>query len=211
VGVFGVGFHVLVEKYDAYEALMGGHGPAVGVEAFRTALASARKPRRLLLMEYLPGPERSVDVLAHDGTLVTAIARRKQRGFQVLETSGEAIEVARAIVARHRLNGLVNVQTRDGRGTPRLLELNARMSGGLLYACASGVNLPWWSVALALGLASVSDVTRPQGGLHIAPVVGVRTLTGQFRPSLHERTGVDNPTVVQLRSAPFLSTSNGDI
>lgn len=174
IGVFGVGFHILKEKHDAYEGLVAGNGLTVGLDAFRSALAAARDPRRLLLMEYLPGTERSVDCLARDGTLIAAVSRRKRGGFQVLEVEGPAIELAAAIVAKHRLNGLVNVQTRDGRGGPRLLELNARMSGGMLYACCSGVNFPWWSVALALGLRDASQVPRPKGELLVAPTTGVR-------------------------------------
>ena len=207
VGVFGVGFHVLTEKLDAYEGMIGGSGIKLSVEAFRDALAKTQNPKRMLLMEYLPGTERSVDVLAQDGALITAVARRKRSGFQVLEAEGPAIEIAKAIVAKMRLSGLVNVQTRDGRGTPRLLELNARMSGGMLYACCSGVNLPYWAVALALGLKDVSEVPRPKGELLVAPTIGVR-IVGRSRVkgiAEEKRSGpVDNQTKMKLGSAPFL-------
>ncbi len=219
VGVFGVGFHILSEQHDAYEGLIGGNGLIVGVEAFRSALAAAREPRRLLLMEHLPGTERSVDCLARDGTLIVAVSRRKRGGFQVLEVEGAAIEIAAAIIAKHNLNGLVNVQTRDGRGEPRLLELNARMSGGMLYACCSGVNFPWWSVALALGIRDASEVPRPQGELLVAPTTGVR-IVGRSRaaaevfPRLPEGdsrivAGMDKPSAMQVASAP--SHPTGDI
>lgn len=182
VGIFGIGFHILSETHDAYEGLIGGNGLTVGVDVFRSALAAAREPRRLLLMEYLPGPERSIDCLARDGTLIAAVSRRKRGSFQVLEVEGAAIDIAAAIIAKHRLNGLVNVQTRDGRGEPRLLELNARMSGGMLYACCSGVNFPWWSVALALEVRDSSQVPRPEGELLVAPTTGVR-IVGRSRPA----------------------------
>ncbi|WP_375767276.1 ATP-grasp domain-containing protein [Archangium gephyra] len=203
VGIFGVGFHILNENHDAYEALIGGNGLTVAVDAFRSALAAAREPRRLLLMEYLPGLERSVDCLARDGTLIAAVSRRKRGAFQVLEVEGAAIELAAAIVAKHRLNGLVNVQTRDGRGGPRLLELNARMSGGMLYACCSGVNFPWWSVALALGIRDSSQVPRPQGDLLVAPTTGVR-IVGHSSTTGEVPGGMDKSSTIQVASETSL-------
>lgn len=46
------------------------------------------------------------------------------------------------------------------------------MSGGCLYTAYSGVNLPWWHVALALGLAREADIPRPVGGARVAAVAG---------------------------------------
>lgn len=204
VSVPGVRFHILREKHDAYADLFG-NGVNVDVDVFRGALAGAQAPRRLLLMEYLPGPERSVDCLARDGTLIAAVSRIKHSAFlQELEVEGAAIELAAAVVAKHRLSGLVNVQTRDGRGGPRLIELNARMSGGILYACCSGLNFPWWSVVLALGLRDASQVPRPRGGLLVAPTTGVRII-GHSRA-----TGEDAPRIPAGDSRVVLPADDGE-
>lgn len=173
VSTFGLGFHTLVAEDDEYRRFLGGDPTPVSFASARRAIASARRPRELMVMEYLPGPERSVDCLASAGTLVTAVARVKRGEFQILETEGPAIETARAVVRRYGIDGIINVQTRDARGEARLLEANARMSGGLLYACASGVAFPYWAVRIALGWATPADVPQPRSGLRVAPTQGM--------------------------------------
>lgn len=174
VSVFGAGFHELCSKRSDAEhfkqIMSSAPNPPLPVDAFRRALQVAPRPRALLLMQFLPGLERSVDCLAQDGELVAAVARRKQSDHQVLETKGPAVDIAAALTRRLGLRGLFNVQTRDVDGTPHVLEINGRMSGGLLYACLSGVCFPYWAVMLALGLARPADVPRPRGGIAVAPV-----------------------------------------
>lgn len=173
VSTFGLGFHTLVAEDDEYRRFVGGDATPISFASARRAIAAAARPRELMVMEYLPGPERSVDCLASSGTLVTAVARVKRGEFQVLETEGPAIEAARAVVRRYGIDGIINVQTRDARGSSRLLEANARMSGGLLYACASGVAFPYWAVRLALGWSVPVDVPQPRSGLRVAPTQGM--------------------------------------
>ena len=174
VSVFGAGFHELCDqRSDAehFKQLMNSAlNPPLPVDLFRSALLAAPRPRALLLMQFLAGLERSVDCLAHDGVLVAAVARGKKASHQVLETQGPAVELAAALARRFGLRGLFNVQTRDVDGTPHVLEINPRMSGGLLYACLSGVCFPYWAVMLALGLARPGDVPRPRGGIAVSPV-----------------------------------------
>ncbi|WP_295388405.1 ATP-grasp domain-containing protein [uncultured Thiodictyon sp.] len=68
-------------------------------------------------------------------------------------------------------------------GLPHLLEINARMSGGLLYACQSGINFPYWNAVLALELAEPSAVPPPAEGIAIAPVQGVLTMAPDQWPT----------------------------
>jgi predicted ATP-grasp superfamily ATP-dependent carboligase len=89
-------------------------------------------------------------------------------------TGGREAELARAVVAELKLDGLVNVQTKeDAAGNPVLLEVNTRPSGGVAYSAAAGVNLPLACARMLLGekigdtsLASpvvirLSEVTYP--------------------------------------------------
>lgn len=170
--IFGAGFHVLEAEDDEYRRLVTSDPVHLGTDALRRAIASARELRDLLVMEHLPGPERSIDCLAQKGRLIAAVARVKHEGWQDLEVSGPALDLARAVTDRYRLDGLFNVQTRDSRGEPHLLEVNARMSGGILYSCLSGLVLPYWAVLLALGLRTAEEVSSPRGALRIAPVTG---------------------------------------
>ncbi|MEO8407429.1 MAG: ATP-grasp domain-containing protein, partial [Oxalobacteraceae bacterium] len=45
--------------------------------------------------------------------------------------------------AAYGLNGIFNVQFREGQNGLGLLEINPRMSGGIAMACVAGPNLPY--------------------------------------------------------------------
>jgi hypothetical protein len=173
VGVFGAGFWRLDERRGLFEQLMDPDARRIGASVFRQALAEAPPGgARLLVLQHLPGDEWSVDCLCDAGRLIAAVARRKSRAHQQLETAGPAIDLARATIATFRLSGLVNVQSKAGTAggdDPHLLEVNPRMSGGCLYTAFSDVNLPWWQVALALGLADERDIPAPSSPT-VAPI-----------------------------------------
>lgn len=171
-GIFGVGFRVLEEDADEYELLMHLHCDRISLRAYRQALAQTSRPFELMLMHYLDGPERSVDCLAQSGRLVAAVARRKEAHCQVLENEGPAIAWSRMLVERYQLDGILNIQFKDAGGVPHLLEINPRLSGGLLYSCESGLNFPYWSAALALGLATPGDIPAPRAGVSVFDVSG---------------------------------------
>ncbi len=165
VSVFGIGFRILA---DAGRCAGQVHGPwTITVDEARQALARRRPFGKLLVMQYLPGPERSVDCLAVDGRLVRCVVRRKHDGGQVLEHNPAVVELVRRLTARLRLTHLFNVQFRDAGGTPYLLEINPRMSGGLPFACRSGLAFLYWAIRLALGTATADDVPHPRAGLWV--------------------------------------------
>ncbi|WP_298091466.1 ATP-grasp domain-containing protein [uncultured Sphingomonas sp.] len=169
-GVFGAGFWRLVDERPLIATLMDVDARMIAVEAFAQALDGEGAPD-LLVLEFLPGHETSVDVLAQEGRIVTAVARRKERVGQWVESEGEAIDLAAATVKLFGLSGLINVQMiEDAGGQPRLIEVNTRMSGGCLNTVFAGVNLPWWHVALELGLASAEMVPQPRGRALVAAV-----------------------------------------
>jgi len=70
------------------------------------------------------------------------------------------------------LDGVFNLQTKEREGFQFLLEVNSRMSGGLVYACMSGVAFPYWNLMLTAGLATPGDVPAPKPGVRVAPVQG---------------------------------------
>ncbi len=172
VSIFALGFRRIVEDDDAWGRFISNDQYKIGLDEFRRLLGTAHKSRTFMLMRMLEGEERSVDCLADQGRLVTAVSRVKRGRTQHIETSHPAIDIARAIVERYRLNGVVNVQTKDHAGQPYILEVNPRMSGGTVYSCQTGLHLPYWAMMLALGDASPEDVPHPSAGV-IAPIQGV--------------------------------------
>ncbi|GEO80720.1 ATP-grasp domain-containing protein [Pararhodospirillum oryzae] len=177
VSVYGAGFRRLETEGSEYGRLLSGATDRIGVDAFRSALAASHQRRPMMLMTYLPGVERSVDVLAHEGSIVCAVARVKKGNVQFLETTGPSVTLADTLTRRYHLHGVFNVQTKEGNdGVPYLLEINSRMSGGLLYSCQSGVVFPYWAALLAGGLATPADVPQPRAGLCVAPVQECRVV-----------------------------------
>lgn len=172
VGIYGAGFRILEDDGCELKRILSGDTFRTSFAAFRSALAESTQDRDMMLMAYLPGVERSVDVLAHRGRVVRAVARVKVAGHQVLETVGPSIAIAAQLTERHGLDGVFNLQTREWNGVPYLLEINSRMSGGLVYSCMSGVAFPYWNLMLTAGMATPEDVPAPLPGVKVAAVQG---------------------------------------
>lgn len=169
-GIYGYGFRRIVESGTALERLLKG-GPytatsEIGWEEIETIFGNAGRFDDLLMMPYLPGRERSVDCIAHEGQLVACINRFKAtHESQVMEKNERIEEFIALICAQLNLSGVFNVQFRDGENEPFLLEINSRMSGGLHKACrATHFALPYWAVRVALGLTRPEDVPSPRTG-----------------------------------------------
>lgn len=167
VSVYGIGFRIVAERGPELQRLRARDPLYIGLDAARRRLAAQGRFRDLLVMEYLPDPERSVDCLARHGQLLRCVVRRKEEGFQVIETNPALVAMVRRLTARFRLHNLFNVQFKDADGRSYLLEINPRMSGGLPFACRSGLVLPYWAIRLALGSAEPDDVPVPRAGVRV--------------------------------------------
>jgi hypothetical protein len=138
-------------------------------EYLAEASAEVRFPE-LMMMEHLPGQERSVDCLARDGKLLAAVVRLKSWDGveELLEENPLLVEYCRRITAKVGLTGLYNVQFMEADGKQYLLEVNSRMSGGIHYGALSGVCLPYWAIRVAAGTADVSDIPVPRTGIRVS-------------------------------------------
>lgn len=146
VSVYGLGFSRIDEERSSARILLDGAPYLIGLEDLRRGFEGMGTFRTMLLMEYLEGHEYSVDCLAHDGRLLCAIPRKKslQAGQpQIVSLHQDILGATAKLAADYGLNGLFNVQFRESGGQPRLLEINARMSGGIGMACLAGPNLPY--------------------------------------------------------------------
>jgi hypothetical protein len=174
VGVYGLGFKIVTPHGKALDRMLNGSTLKIDVREARHLFGSRRRFRELMVMEYLPGRERSVDCLAVDGELVCCVVRKKSistEGLQTLEKNAGLVEVVRALTAHFRLNAMFNIQFKeDDKERLCLLEINPRMSGGLHYSCLSGVAFPYWAIRLALGTATPRDVPKPKLGFQAAQV-----------------------------------------
>lgn len=144
--VYGLGFAVLDEERSSAALLLAGSSYRIGLADLRRGLAEMPNFRTMLLMEYLDGHEYSVDCVGANGHLVSVVARKKQPlpgHGQVIDMRADIVESCAKLAADFGLSGMFNVQFREGRDGLRLLEINARASGGIGMACLAGPNLPY--------------------------------------------------------------------
>ncbi|WP_431074098.1 ATP-grasp domain-containing protein [Microbacterium phyllosphaerae] len=127
--------------------------------ADRAALESLPLDEGLIVQDYLPGEEYSVDVIADAaGTVVAAVPRTRARVDSGVAIAGRTVhdpeleETAAAIARAIGLVGVANVQLRrDREGRAVLLEVNPRFPGALPLTIAAGVDIPSLVADLFLG------------------------------------------------------------
>jgi biotin carboxylase len=158
----GQGFRVLDAGAQSLSSLAEPPSVRVAPAVVDLLLATIESFDPLVVSEFLPGAELSIDCLSSpDGELLVALPRSKGglEWTRELVADPRAQEIARLMVEGCGLRYLSNVQVKyalDERRGPVLLEVNTRAASGLYQSCrASGVNLPALALALALG----EDVT----------------------------------------------------
>ncbi len=113
-------------------------------------LAKLERSSELLVQEYLPGEEFSVDVMANaQGEVLASVPRARMKvdsGIAVVSRTVKDPELeacARRVAERIGLTYVANIQfRRDAAGRPCLLEVNPRFPGTMPLTVASGVNIP---------------------------------------------------------------------
>jgi carbamoyl-phosphate synthase large subunit len=113
----------------------------------------------MIVQEFLPGEEYSVDVLADaDGRVVASVPRLRARVDSGVSVGGRTVRdpevewFGRAVAEATGVTYVANVQCKRGRdGVPALLEVNPRMPGTLGLTIASGVDMPRLALGALLG------------------------------------------------------------
>jgi carbamoyl-phosphate synthase large subunit len=154
------GFRVLDERTDRATRLLEEKPgqPVTTLEEVRPVLAGADPFPELVVMEYLPGEEYSVDVLATGDDVAAVVPRTRARTRAGITFRGTvendrrlreaAAEICRALGLEYN----VNLQFKyDEAGTPKIIEINPRVSGTIVMCVGAGANLPYLGVKHALG------------------------------------------------------------
>lgn len=143
--------------------------PEMFIAAMRAEERASDSVRPFVLMEFLPGPEVSFDVLAHKRTVLRSIARTKLESSQLLQSSHPLQPAVQSLVARFGLSGLINVQFRQAvDGSWKALEINARPAGGSIYAEQFGGRLIADWGGLLTGRITPDQVDRTPLDIEIA-------------------------------------------
>lgn len=154
VGEGASGFRIIDDAADTISFLF--NTASSQKISFETAYKTLKKQAQfqdLMVLEYLDGYEYSIDCLAGaDGTLHTAIPRKKGRGrIREIEYNEELLDIASRMAEQYKIPFVFNIQVKYKDGVPKLLEINPRMSGGLHISCLAGVNIPYYAIKLLLG------------------------------------------------------------
>jgi len=115
--------------------------------------------RDMLIQEYLPGEEYTVDVLSDlSGAPLLAVPRARLETKDGISSKGRVLrdeEMERLCldIARHlNLKGPTCIQLkRDEGGRLKFLEINPRIGGGSMFTTLAGVNIPMLLLDLAAG------------------------------------------------------------
>ena len=143
ISIYGLGFRILDTVQPSITHLLEGVEYQIPLDELRVGMEKTSVFPELLIMENLTGHEWSVDCVGRQGQLLCAIQRRKlAKGLgQVIDNDAEIQGMVVRLTQYFQLNGIFNIQFKLGAHGPRLLEINARPSGGVGMACLAGVNL----------------------------------------------------------------------
>ncbi|MGZ8537880.1 MAG: ATP-grasp domain-containing protein [Flavisolibacter sp.] len=118
----------------------------------------------LLVSEYLPGDEYSVDCLADHGKVKLIVPRIRKKMINGISVQGEfiknerIIEYSRSIIEATGVHGNIGLQVKySERKEPLLLEINPRVQGTIVAALGAGINLPLLAVKQELNLEIPED------------------------------------------------------
>lgn len=119
----------------------------------------AEKIPGVMVMEYLPGAEYSVDCVAKEGRNIVCIPRRRVETamgvatVSIIEKKDDLIELSKEIISKLNLSYNINIQFKySADGNPKLIEINPRVSGTLIANYGAGVNMLETSLKAAYGI-----------------------------------------------------------
>ncbi|MEU3555919.1 ATP-grasp domain-containing protein [Streptomyces fragilis] len=177
-GAGGVGYRVVTREPFSMDQLDGFPSPRVPLDLVLGALRDRGEEVDWLVMPRLREPEVSVDCLTGtDDRVRMAVGRTKngrRRGFTLDE---RWLAPARLVAERFGLHHLSNIQFREFREEPVLLDVNTRPAGGLHQLSLCGLNAPWAAVRLALG-EDPGSLEPPFLGADYAVVAAPQLLRG---------------------------------
>ena len=154
------GFRLLDAKASRFDMFLH-EKPSAGVirlEELTAILEEAEVFPELLVMEYLPGAEYSVDLLADHGKVLVSCCRKSLRMENSIMLDAEIVdapavlELCAAVTEKLGLDGNIGFDLRErADGTPLIMECNPRITAGIPYFALAGVNLPYLCIKHLLG------------------------------------------------------------
>ena len=153
----GRGFRVLRENID----ILGTRdSQEIKLNWFLETVPEYKLPE-IVLMEFLPGEDYSVDVLAGKGESLLVIPRRRIKAILGPSQIGEVVwnqEVVKnveLVTKKFGFDSITNIQLKYSASPsemPMIYEINPRVSGTIVASTAAGIDLLNYGIKYALGL-----------------------------------------------------------
>lgn len=166
------GFRIVSDKTNASDMLFN-HKPTHSFITYKEAVKvlSARNFPQLVVSDFLPGEEYSVDCLASNGKAKLVLPRLRIKMVNGISTAGrfikdrDIIDYCTKIIGAIGLHGNIGIQVKRAEdGTPLLLEINPRVQGSIVTTLGAGINLPLLAIEQELGMAIDLDNLEVQWG-----------------------------------------------
>jgi carbamoylphosphate synthase large subunit len=154
------GFRIINSGVDEHDLLFNEKPNAAFISyADAIRILSSKSFPELLVSEYLPGEEFSVDCLANKGETVLALSRRRIKIINGITVEGEftrqenIIDYCKQIIRELQLHGNIGIQVKkSASGKFLVLEINPRVQGTISAGLGAGINLPLLAIKQELGL-----------------------------------------------------------
>ena len=123
----------------------------------------------MMVMEFLPGTEYSIDILANCGNIAYTVCRKGLNVVSsimvdsVIETNSYITQLCEKVVKLLQLDGNIGFDMKENSaGIPCVMEINPRLTAGVVACAAAGVNLPYLRIKQLLG-ETLSQVKAVEG------------------------------------------------
>lgn len=172
------GFRIIDDKADKAHLLWNEKPNNTFISFTEISSILKKQPKEdLLVSEYLPGEEYSVDCLAHHGKCLLAIPRLRSKILNGISVGGEfknnkaIIAYSKKIIEAIGLHGNIGIQVkRAADGKFKILEINPRVQGTIVTNLAAGANLPLLAVQQELGKKIHPEKLKIKWGLKFVRV-----------------------------------------
>ncbi len=154
------GFRIINENMSRYELFMHEKPSScyISMNEMEKILVEADKFPELIVMEYLPGEEYTVDLVADNGKVIYG-GCRKSLGMEnsimldgVVIDNDQIMNMCSSVVEALQLDGNIGFDVKESEnGTPYIMECNPRITAGIPVFAAAGINLPYLNIKRLLG------------------------------------------------------------
>jgi carbamoyl-phosphate synthase large subunit len=174
------GFRILDENIDRHRLFFEEKPNGIYSTLNRVIEEIGHQFPELIVMEYLPGVEYTIDVLCRKGKTFAVLSRLRAGMTQGITTMGVLIDdgnsasikkYAERLVEGFGLSYNVGLQMKENHeGEPLLLEVNPRLQGTTIMSVLGGVNIPEMIVQMALREFDYDYVPEVKWGLKMERV-----------------------------------------